>query len=211
LIKNLKRYSTETHDSGYGERPDVIAHSFGTWLLYKALVTDSDLKVGRVILTGSIIPPDFGWKKLIDSGQVQAVLCHHAEKDIVVRLAQYGISESGPSGHRGFNDRESVVHKLESTFGHSDFFSARNLSNVMENVWGPFLSCPISSLASLNEHRHGLAEGLWHPSRWRYVTRLAKNMILMAALLVCAFFILSSIRGSKDTWNWIWHVLPVWQ
>ncbi len=207
LIKNLKQYSTETHEGGYGDRPDVIAHSFGTWLLYKALLTDGSIKVGRVVLTGSIIPPNFGWKELIDSGQVQAVLCHHAAKDIVVRLAQYGISEAGPSGYRGFNDREYVVHKLEPTFGHSDFFSPGNLSNVIENVWGPFLSHPISALSTLNENRPGFAEGLWHPSRWRFVTRLAMNMILMGALLLCAFFILSSLRGVKGTWIWIWHGL----
>jgi serine/threonine-protein kinase len=58
-------------------RPDIIAHSFGTWLVGHALESNPDIQVGRVVLTGSILRPDFNWKEHMPSGQVEAVLNHY--------------------------------------------------------------------------------------------------------------------------------------
>src|SRR4051812_18287095 len=40
------------HEHG---RPDVVAHSFGAWLLGEVLTNDADLRVGRVVLAGSVL------------------------------------------------------------------------------------------------------------------------------------------------------------
>jgi pimeloyl-ACP methyl ester carboxylesterase len=211
LIGNLKRYGSEMRDGRYGERPDVIAHSFGTWLLFKALLQDKDLKVGRVILTGSIIPPDYNWKGLIDSGRVGAVLCHRAGKDLVVRMAQFGIAGSGPSGYRGFNRGAEavtkVMHKFEPEFGHSDFFLPANLPKVMESVWTPFLTTPDPHLPGHADPPSDEARSSWSPSRWRYLTLPLKSLLLSLLFLAFAFMIVSSFRGINGTWRWIWGLL----
>ncbi|MCZ7616635.1 MAG: hypothetical protein M5T52_24490 [Ignavibacteriaceae bacterium] len=54
-------------------RPDVVAHSFGTLLISELLKKYPELKLGRVILTGSIISPDFNWELIFQRGQVEAV------------------------------------------------------------------------------------------------------------------------------------------
>ena len=206
LTENLRRYSTNRREDGYGDRPDVIAHSFGTWLLYRALKADSSLQVGRVILTGSIIPPDFDWKPLMDSGQVGAVLCHHAARDIVVRMAQYGICDAGPSGYCGFNGKETVIHKLEPTFEHSDFFSSKHLETVMEDVWRPFLTEPLEKLRTLFDPIPASRRQPWTRSRWVWITLPLTYLLLSALLLMCVFCVLSAVRGVPDTWRCLCNI-----
>lgn len=201
LINSLKTYSAGSTDNGYGGCPDVVAHSFGTWLLYQALQEDSGIKVGRVILTGSIVSPDCDWKKLIDQGRVNAVLCHHAKKDFVCRLAQFGISRSGPSGYCGFVDRTNIVHHFESGFGHSDFFSPTNLEDVMKHVWGPFLQTPNTRLSTLSEVDCPVSVRTWHPSRLAPLTRLLKNVLLVLGLLLSVFLLLSLVLGVRDAYE----------
>ncbi|MCK5132821.1 MAG: hypothetical protein KAR40_11790, partial [Candidatus Sabulitectum sp.] len=71
---HLKKISKacNSHDPGF--KPDVIAHSFGTWIIANTLKQNPDIKIGRLILLGSIIRPDFDWEKLLDNGQVEAIL-----------------------------------------------------------------------------------------------------------------------------------------
>jgi hypothetical protein len=122
LQKKIRRLSEEGTLSGFGGKPDVIAHSFGTWLLGHALMDDPGLRVGRVVLTGCILRPDFDWKGLMDRSQVEAVLCHAADKDFWAGIAHYIIPDSGPSGRRGFNDRDRINHAILTGGRHSDFF-----------------------------------------------------------------------------------------
>jgi hypothetical protein len=145
LNARIRRLSRETTKSGFGGVPDVIAHSFGTWLLGHALKEDRTLRVGRVILTGCILRPDFDWALLFRRKQVQAVLCHSATKDGWARVAHYIIPDSGPSGSRGFNDRELVSHVVFSGGHHSDFFKDKVMPGLFERVWQPFLTRPTGS------------------------------------------------------------------
>ena len=71
LIARIRRLSSETMNAGFGGMSDVIAHSFGTWLLGHALRNDPTLKVGRIIPTGCILRPDFDWNELITRGQAR--------------------------------------------------------------------------------------------------------------------------------------------
>lgn len=139
---HLRHRQEEVDQTTTHSYPDVVAHSFGTWLLKEAIEKNDDLRVGRIILTGSIVPPDFDWRPLIDAGRVQAVLCHRAPKDWVVPWAQFGIPRSGPSGILGFNDDTDVHHELSASFSHSSFFTEKNLPTVMSEIWGRFLTIP---------------------------------------------------------------------
>jgi hypothetical protein len=200
LLRYLRGVRDEMRGGRYGERPDVIAHSFGTWLIAEALRVDTGadaLKLGRVILTGSIVRPDFEWWKLVEEGRVEAVLCHCALRDGVVPLAHYFIAGSGPSGTRGFNDSRSVAHVVAPRFGHSDYFAAANLAAVMRDVWGPFLR------AALNSGSNGFTatsgEPPWKPNPLRFVARLVKAALVISLGVLAAIALVSSAVGVTAT------------
>ena len=44
---------------------DIVAHSFGTYLVANALLDDDTLKVDTVILSGSVLEPDFPWYQIL--------------------------------------------------------------------------------------------------------------------------------------------------
>ncbi len=167
LIERIRRLAGETSTSGFGDRPDVLAHSFGTWLLGHALTAYPKLRVGRVILLGSILRPDFDWSSLIKRGQVQAVLNHHGTADGWVRIAQRFIPCSGPSGRRGFDD-PAVLNRPAKDFGHSQFFEDHVLPGLFKTVWGPFLTAAPETLRDLP----GLTRpsATWRPGHWRLTT-----------------------------------------
>jgi len=198
LIKNINRLCEE-FEKPHHKRPDVIAHSFGTWLISKVLKENPDIKVGRIILTGSIVPPDFSWKTLIHREQVQAVMCHHSKKDFPVKISHYLIPGSGPSGVRGFNDRENVIHILEDDFGHSDYFKDENLSGQMRGKWASFLTRPADSLKSLADEYPQLEN--WKPSRWRLLTQFLLNLIILLLFVLFAAGIPAILIGYKEIWQ----------
>ena len=140
---------------GYSGVPDVIAHSFGTWLFGHLLKDELDrepdqrLKFGRVILTGSILRPDFDWKTMKESGLVDEVLNHYGSKDRIVPLAHVTIWDSGPSGRRGF-DGNQVINVRAEGFSHSDFFLPSNLDRSYQQCWSPFLTLPSQELGMLS-------------------------------------------------------------
>lgn len=188
LIGRIKRLSKETDQYGFGGRPDVIAHSFGTWLLGHALQHDRSLKVGRVILTGCILRPDFDWKQLMeergdDGKQVEAVLCHYGTKDFWAAIAHYLIPDSGPSGRRGFNDRISLVH-VESPFRHSDFFNESRMQTQFKEVWQPFLTSPSQNLMSLVQGEK--KPNQWSEAWWPFRATLLRYLILLTTAAIGA-------------------------
>ncbi len=142
LAATITRLAGEPQGSRLGPRPDVVAHSFGTWMIGHALVRHPELRVGRVILVASILRPDFPWRTLVERGQVDAILCHRGGRDLPVRLAAYVIPDSGPSGFRGFDPGAPVIDRLEPTFSHSSFFDAKRLHEMFVNHWQRFLRDP---------------------------------------------------------------------
>lgn len=199
LLMYLRKVRDEMRLSGFGERPDVIAHSFGTWLIGEAMkadTSDDPIKLGRVVLTGSIVRPDFDWQGLLSQGRVESVLCHCALRDVPVKVAHFFIPGSGPSGTRGFNDHLSVLHTVAPDFGHSDFFSESNLPRVMKDVWAPFLRQPIRSLVGDVWSANSLPKTNWKPSRVQFVTRSIKGLALLAIAASLAFFTAAAILGT---------------
>lgn len=164
VAAQIRRLVGETEEAGFGGVPDVVAHSFGTWLLGHALLSEPDLRVGRVILLGCPLRPDFDWSRLIDAGRVEAVLNHYGTADIWVRMAQRFIPCSGPAGRRGF-DQEAVHNVPAPGFGHSRFFDEAVMPGEFARLWQPFLTWPAAKLADL-PGRHHPGEP-WRPSRWK--------------------------------------------
>ena len=148
LITQIRLVSSELGDRPFGSRPDVIAHSFGTWLLHNALETDPDLRLGHIVLTGCVVPPDARWEEFGD--RIGPVLNHYGGKDFPTRIAAYVIPDAGPSGRRGFNRQPGVVQVHEPGYRHSGCFDRRHRDHVFKDVWKPFLTCPAEDLSNLD-------------------------------------------------------------
>lgn len=199
LAQRISGLRAEMNERGYGDRPDVIAHSFGTWLLAHALLADPSIQLGRVILTGAILRPDFDWTALVDSGRVEAVLCHYGRRDKPVRVSQFVIPESGPSGHRGFSDSESVVHVVEPSFGHGHYFIQKNIDDVMQRVWSPFLTLPQQDIKSIARIHDGYAR-TWRPSWWQWISHPAKYVLLVCLFGMAVLCCVALILGLRGIW-----------
>jgi hypothetical protein len=162
LRSKLAMLRDQARAQGFSGNPDVIAHSFGTWL-FGHIVRDElrrdpkdRLQFGRVVLLGCILRPDFNWKEIIDAGLVEDVLNHYGTADRVVPLAHSVIFDSGPSGKRGF-DGGQVLNVRAQGSGHSDLLSVNksnadgmtNLARSYQSCWKPFLLLPREELISL--------------------------------------------------------------
>jgi len=198
LIARIRRLSGETRAAGFGSMPDVIAHSFGTWLLGHALRADPTLRVGRVILAGCILRPDFDWKELIDRQQVQAVLCHVASKDGWSGIAHYVIPDSGPSGRQGFNDRMNIRHAVLRGGHHSDFFRLDLMPGLFARVWQPFLT---GANGKGNVIDPGLPEPNWSQAWWPLRATVFRFFVLAIVSGLVLVILLAVAFGLVDLWK----------
>ena len=217
LRRRLVRRSRQARDSGYPGRLDVVAHSFGTWLLGHLLREElkrdpgDQLRFGRLILTGCILRPDFDWEILKKAGLVQDVLNHYGSKDIVVPFAHLTIGDSGPSGRRGF-DGEEVINVRAEGYGHSDLFSVEKcvvdgklgrcpagdtgnsaLLHSYTNTWRPFLTEPEADLLQLRSHPDD--KRAWKPLPW-----FLRGTVFPVLALPFAFALLARVAAWLGTW-----------
>ena len=144
LREKLVTLQRQADSQGFDHPPDIIVHSFGTWLIGQILLdqlearkskkprktNENEIVFGRLILAGCILRPDFPWAAIKKAKMVEEVLLHYGTKDKVVPLAHWGIRDSGPSGRRGFDrDPDSgafeVVNLRAEGYGHSDLFSVK--------------------------------------------------------------------------------------
>jgi hypothetical protein len=197
LLEYFRNVRKEMVASGYGDRPDVIAHSFGTWLLSQVLISDTSddpICLGRVVLTGSIVRPDFNWDSLIKQGRVEAILCHQASRDLPARVSHWFIRGTGPSCVRGFNDRGVVQHVVSSDFGHSDYFIEPHMGAVLTDQWAPFLTrANYSPGASAREVDVLFVP--WKGSRWRLITLTFPYIVLVALAAFSVLIVTSAFLG----------------
>lgn len=202
LRMKLAALQDEARAQGFFGNPDVIAHSFGTWLFGHLLQDElkrdeaDRLQFGRVILAGCILRPDFDWKRIREAHLVEDVLNHYGTADRIVPLAHVTIIESGPSGRRGF-DGDQVLNIQAVGFGHSDLFSIDKrtengltfLSNSYQKYWRPFLTLPVTELATLPDRmdpQSPWGQFSW-PLRGTLFPFLALPLVLTVACLVAAW------------------------
>jgi pimeloyl-ACP methyl ester carboxylesterase len=143
---------------------DVVAHSFGTWIVSHALQAEPELRLGRLVLVGSIVRPNWDWETPLGRGQIQAVLNYCGDRDLPVKITERGIPDSGPSGVHGFpsTDRR-VINILRPGGRHSTAFKVGVLIPSFEAVWQPFLADRFDD-ADLREHRF-MQPVAWKPAR----------------------------------------------
>lgn len=198
LSGRIHRLAGESEETGFGGKPDVIAHSFGTWLLGHALQQDQSLKVGRVILAGCILRPDFDWAGLIARGQVEAVLCHTASKDFWARVAHYIIPDSGPAGVRGFNDRIHVGHATLKGGHHSEFFDEKKMPELFRDCWQPFLTEAAGSPVRVSG---ALPAPDWTAAWWPFRATILRFLVLALLSAIAAAVAATFFLGAVDLWH----------
>jgi pimeloyl-ACP methyl ester carboxylesterase len=130
------------HDAAHSKRssfrPDVIAHSFGTYIVCNALMRYRELKVGRIVLCGSILPRDFDWATLLARGQVLEVRNDCGAEDMPVNVVALGVSDAGRSGRDGFEFESPMVRNIRfPQHRHGDFLVPAHYQE-----WFKYLNAP---------------------------------------------------------------------
>lgn len=207
LRAKLATLQDQARSHGFQGKPDLVAHSFGTWLVAHLLNQEQQrspeerLTFGRVILTGSIIRPDYDWHSIQEAGIVEAVMNHYATGDRIVPLAHYTIWNSGPSGQRGF-DGDATINVAARGYGHRDVLSTRScltrspgkpltecagtpsevraLDYGYRRYWRPFLTLPEEELNRVPDQND--------PTRnWRPAPKLLQGTIMPLFALALMF------------------------
>lgn len=123
------------------DRIDIVAHSFGTYLVALALRSLSSsqvLKIHTVVLAGSVLPARFDWSTLIPH-RVARVINECGTNDNVLWLSQ-AVPLLGMAGRTGFNGMTgAALRNRFFAFGHSGYFmKASSPSDAfMEDQWLP--------------------------------------------------------------------------
>lgn len=121
------------------DRPCIVAHSFGTYILGNALLSYDYLRFDKVILCGSILPPDFPWSTIFDRGQVRAVRNEFGTRDVWTSFAKVVVPGTGPSGSAGFTGSHELLRQELFTFSHSEYFEKAH----MREKWMRFLESEV--------------------------------------------------------------------
>lgn len=139
-------------------RVSVIAHSFGTWLLLKALTDDPKIKLNVVILCGSILPRASSvWRRFKNNGQIEGPIVNFCgRRDPFPALAELLSRDYGASGVVGLGD-PNVVDSFHDC-GHSGFLTEA----FCKRFFNPLIrskSLPLSTAA--NRPRGYISAILW--------------------------------------------------
>jgi pimeloyl-ACP methyl ester carboxylesterase len=192
--RDYYRAAAEAKKNGILDPPDVIAHSFGTLIIGRAMEKDKNIVFGKVILCGSILRPDFNWAKHVREGRVTLVLNHFGGKDFWAHIAVYAIPNSGPSGRIGFVETDQVKNQVFNVrsehYEHSDFFKDENFLIQFKRLWRPFLWGRLDDLRGVINLHEGLAQ--WNQPF--FILRGAiSNMILLLIFSALAYLFLQLV------------------
>ena len=105
--KPLRLVEGDIRDLQKRYRVNVIAHSFGTWLLLKALSENSDLRIHNLILCGAVFPRGLSrWRQLKHSSHqiTGAIVNFCGVRDPFPALAELLSRDFGASGVTGAGD-----------------------------------------------------------------------------------------------------------
>ena len=119
--------------------PSIIAHSFGTWIVCKAISKFPNLRFDKVILVGSIVPVQFDWATIYQRNQVTTVRNDIGRRDVWARFSKWFAWGTGSSGFGGFSQKADFLKERE--FLEYDHSSAFGYDHYL-GEWIPFLREP---------------------------------------------------------------------
>jgi hypothetical protein len=138
-------------------RIDIVAHSFGTHLVGWSLMRSyraTPLRVGTVILSGSVLKSRFPWDRLIHAAIVERVINECGSTDWILVLNQAFVLFTGMAGRLWFTGAldDRLVNNWHA-FGHSGFFVLDAKSTMILWRTGGYLCWSI--IASQEKLTHG--------------------------------------------------------
>jgi pimeloyl-ACP methyl ester carboxylesterase len=120
--------------------PSIIAHSFGTWIVTKAIERYEHLRFDKVILTGSIAPRNCNWKQVYERNQIAAVRNDIGRRDVWARFSRFFAWGTGSAGFHGFNQKAPFIFQRIYDYGHSSAFGYDHYLGE----WIPFIARPLA-------------------------------------------------------------------
>jgi pimeloyl-ACP methyl ester carboxylesterase len=137
----IDRLHHEIRDTlaGYKDHEvSIIAHSYGTYAISRILLEYGDIRMGRLILCGSVIPNDFPWSRMASQFATQpmrdGVVNDCGTKDIWPVLAKSTSWGFGSSGTYGFGSAQ-VTDRFHA-LPHSGYFDTK----FVKKFWSPFMA-----------------------------------------------------------------------
>lgn len=131
FLRDYGRWFT-THDA---DNFHFLGHSNGTYMLGKALQEVRTMRFTRVLLAGSVLPPDYDWSARVDAGQVLQVRNDRASHDFPVGILcslLNGLNQDvGRGGYTGFVGLPVAVSQPAATFpkGHGSALEDHTAAN----------------------------------------------------------------------------------
>jgi hypothetical protein len=153
------------------DRPSIIAHSFGTYLVAQA-INLYQLAFDRLVFCGAIVRQDYPWTRVFSQGLVRSVLNDYGHRDFWAWIVEYVVKNAGRSGVKGFQDLAEgrVLQREHSEFRHSDYFYDRNY----RKNWIPFLQGETPPPLLPTDRR---------PPNWRFrIPALLVSLVVMIGL-----------------------------
>jgi Leucine-rich repeat (LRR) protein len=148
------------------DRIDIVAHSFGTFVVAKALQSMARRgdcpRIHTLILAGSVLPSRFRWSTLVPRC-VHRVVNECGTRDQILLLSQ-ALPLLGMAGRVGFEGMTSAA--LRNRFfilGHSGYFLDSGApSGFMERRWVPLLMDPAGGdeVATVDERHPDWKSGI---------------------------------------------------
>ncbi len=116
------------------DRPSVIAHSFGTYIVVYSM-QKFQLRFDRMILCGCIVKRNFNWPRF--ESLVNQVLNDYGGKDYWAWINEFVVWQGGSAGVYGFSVpwKGRLIQQENPDFEHSDYFYRRRY----REVWIHFL------------------------------------------------------------------------
>lgn len=113
---------------------NVVAHSFGTYIIYNAMKRYEDVNFDKVIFLGSPLKVNLKWNNCKVNERVNKILFYICKKDWVLSFAK--LVCLGDSGKKGFdNPPKNMEYKIKDGSEHSDLFSPK----IMRDEWLKFI------------------------------------------------------------------------
>jgi hypothetical protein len=128
------------------ETIDVVAHSFGTYLVCKALLNYDACRFGRVAFAGSVVRRDLDWDEFLSAERVESVRNYQGSSDLIVgalpglweymplRWFSRIRDQFGSGGFLGFTTMTGGVSNAIAKGGHGIAIAAKNHGSIKEFI-----------------------------------------------------------------------------
>jgi len=144
VLEDFRVFVKEVSDK-YGMTPNIIAHSFGTYIIGNYLDSFNNnppVRLGNIILSGSILTSEFNWTECIENESVLSIYNEVAPNDNWVphieKTSWLKKDELfGKAGTEGFTDTHNrVLNNTIKAYTHGNMLE----EDIFEKRWIPHLN-----------------------------------------------------------------------